>query len=58
MLGLRTIYGIEKKHVNEKILAKYKGYYLLKNDKFILNNKGMNIMNRICLDIVELVGQA
>lgn len=58
MLGLRTIYGIEKKHVNEKILAKYKGYYLLKNDKFMLNSKGMNIMNRICLDIVELAGQA
>lgn len=58
MLGLRTIYGIDKKYVNEKILTEYKGFYLINNDKFILNNKGMNIMNRICLDIIELAGQA
>ncbi len=54
MLGLRLTDGVPAKLFENKqdFLAKYKEFFVSKNEKIALNNKGFNIMNSLLVELL------
>lgn len=57
MLGLRTSNGIPSSFVSEELKKKYSKYFFEEGENFILNDSGMNIMNMICIDIIDSLSE-